>query len=91
MSSELPEKSFEYTIERGFLRYGPDACAEDSTALRENPDSYGEVPPGGYHRRAPEDYEDLRSLREAQEAEKGAPTIGMAERKKKIRGRTRRG
>ncbi len=31
-----------------------------------------------------EDYDDLRSLREAKETEKGAPTITMAELKKKI-------
>ena len=37
-----------------------------------------------------EDYDDLRSLREAKEAEKDSPTIGMAERKKKIRRRTSR-
>ncbi len=37
-----------------------------------------------------EDYDDLRSLREAKEAEKDAPTIGMAEMKKKIRGRPSR-
>ena len=37
-----------------------------------------------------EDYDDLRSLREAKETEKDAPTIGMAELKKKIRRRTSR-
>ena len=37
-----------------------------------------------------EDYDDLRSLREAKEAEKDSPTIGMAELKKKIRRRTSR-
>jgi len=37
-----------------------------------------------------EDYDDLRSLREAKETEKDAPTIGMAELKKKIRTRTSR-
>ena len=37
-----------------------------------------------------EDYDDLRSLREAKEAEKDAPTIGMTEMKRKIRGRTSR-
>jgi PHD/YefM family antitoxin component YafN of YafNO toxin-antitoxin module len=37
-----------------------------------------------------EDYDDLRSLREAKETEKDAPTIGMAEVKKKIRRRTSR-
>jgi len=35
-----------------------------------------------------EDYDDLRSLREAKEKEKDAPTIGMAELKKKIGRRT---
>ena len=37
-----------------------------------------------------EDYQDLRSLREAKEAEKDAPTIGMADLKKKIGRRTNR-
>ena len=36
------------------------------------------------------DYEDLRSLREAKEFEKSAPTIGLAELKKKIGRRTTR-
>ncbi len=36
-----------------------------------------------------EDYDDLRSLREAKETERDAPTIGMTELKKKIRSRTR--
>lgn len=37
-----------------------------------------------------QDYEDLRSLREAKEAEKDAPTIGMDELKEKIKMRTKR-
>ena len=37
-----------------------------------------------------ENYEDLRCLREAKEAEKNAPTIGIAELKKKIRRRSTR-
>jgi len=37
-----------------------------------------------------QDYEDLRNLREAKEAEKDAPTIGMDELKKKIKMRTKR-
>jgi hypothetical protein len=37
-----------------------------------------------------EDYQDLRFLREAKEAEKDAPTIGMAELKKKIGRRANR-
>ena len=35
-----------------------------------------------------EDYDDLRALREAKERERDAPTIGMAELKKKVRRRT---
>lgn len=35
-------------------------------------------------------YEDLRCLREAKEAEKNAPTIGIDELKKQIGGRTSR-
>jgi hypothetical protein len=37
-----------------------------------------------------EEYEDLRCLREAKKAERGAPTIGLAELRKKIAKRTRR-
>jgi len=37
-----------------------------------------------------EDYEDLRCLREAKEIERTAPTIGLAELKKKIGRRTSR-
>jgi hypothetical protein len=37
-----------------------------------------------------EDYDDLRSLREAKETERDAPTIGMPELKKKIGRRTSR-
>ncbi|OGW60987.1 MAG: hypothetical protein A2V83_07020 [Nitrospirae bacterium RBG_16_64_22] len=37
-----------------------------------------------------EDYYDLRCLRQGKEAEKGAPTIGMDELKKKLGSRTRR-
>jgi PHD/YefM family antitoxin component YafN of YafNO toxin-antitoxin module len=36
------------------------------------------------------DYEDLRSLREAKAIEKSAPTLGLAELKKKIGRRTTR-
>jgi len=37
-----------------------------------------------------EDYDDLRCLRDAKEAEKDAPTVGMDELKKKIGGSTSR-
>jgi len=37
-----------------------------------------------------DDYQDLRCLREAKAAEKDAPTVGMAELRKKIATRTTR-
>jgi len=60
MSPEISERSFEQAIESALLRYGPDACADETDAVREAPPPYGETPPGGYRRRRPEDYD--RSL-----------------------------
>jgi len=57
MSPEVSERAFEEAIECGLLQYGPDACAGDSTAVRETPPPYGESPPGGYRRRDPSDYD----------------------------------
>jgi type I restriction enzyme R subunit len=57
MSPDISERSFEEAIECGLLRYGPDACAGDKTAIGEPPAPWGEAPPGGYRRRAPEDYD----------------------------------
>lgn len=37
-----------------------------------------------------QDYEDLRCLRQAKEAEQDAPTIGIQELKNRIKGRTTR-
>jgi hypothetical protein len=37
-----------------------------------------------------ENYDDLRSLREAKEAEKDAPTVGLTDLRKKIKARTGR-
>jgi hypothetical protein len=58
MSPEVSERSFEEAIECGLLQNGPDACAGDTTGLRE-PQAlpYGDAPPGGYRKRRPEDYD----------------------------------
>ena len=57
MSPDISERSFEEAIECGLLQHGPDASAGDATAVRETSPPYGETPPGGYHRRNPEDYD----------------------------------
>jgi type I restriction enzyme R subunit len=57
MSPEISERSFEEAIECALLKYGPDACAGESTAVRETPPPYGDTPPGGYRKRKPEDYD----------------------------------
>jgi type I restriction enzyme R subunit len=57
VSPEISERSFEEAIECGLLQYGPDACAADTTAVRETPAPFGESPPGGYRKRRPEDYD----------------------------------
>jgi type I restriction enzyme R subunit len=57
MSPEISERSFEEAIECALLQHGRDACAGDQTAVRETPPPYGDTPPGGYHKRKPEDYD----------------------------------
>jgi type I restriction enzyme R subunit len=58
MSPVISERSFEEAIERALLRGGPDAAPNgDAPAVREAPPEFGETPPGGYHRRRPEDYD----------------------------------
>ena len=55
--AEISERSFEEAIECALLAHGLDACAGDTTAVRETPPPYGDAPPGGYRRRAPSDYD----------------------------------
>jgi len=57
MSPEISERSFEEAIECGLLQYGPDACAGETSAVREPPEPYGDTLPGGYRKRRPEDYD----------------------------------
>jgi type I restriction enzyme R subunit len=62
MSVQISERSFEEAIECALLAYGPDACAGDVTAVSETPPPYGETPPGGYHRRDPNEYDRKRCV-----------------------------
>jgi type I restriction enzyme, R subunit len=57
MSPEVSERSFEEAIECGLLQFGPDACAEAATGLREASRPYGDVHSGGYRKRHAEDYD----------------------------------
>jgi len=60
MTPDISERSFEEAIECGLLQGGPDACVGHADAVRETSLHYGDNPPGGYHRRRPEEYD--RSL-----------------------------
>src|SRR5690242_21125171 len=57
MTVDISERSFEAAIECGLFQYGPDACPGDANAMRESSPPFGEMPPGGYRKRQPEDYD----------------------------------
>ena len=57
MSPEISERAFEEAIECGLLQYGPDACAGEANTAREASPPFGEMPPGGYRKRSPGDYD----------------------------------
>jgi type I restriction enzyme R subunit len=57
MNPMVSERSFEEAIECALLAYGPDACSGDPLTLREIPLPFGEMPPGGYYKRRPEEYD----------------------------------
>lgn len=57
MSPQISERSFEEAIECGLLQYGPDACPGAADSVREPSQTYGEMPPGGYRKRRPEEYD----------------------------------
>ena len=58
MTPDISERAFEAAIECALLRYGPDACPDDATTVRESAPEFGDEPlPGGYLRRRPEDYD----------------------------------
>ena len=60
MSPEVSERAFEVAIECGLLQYGPDACPGEFSGVREIAPPFGNMPPGGYRKRRPEDFD--RSL-----------------------------
>ena len=57
MTPRISERSLEEAIECALLQHGPDACAGDSTAIREAAPPYRDTPPGGYRSRKHEDYD----------------------------------
>ncbi len=57
MTPKISERSFEEAIECALLQHGPDACPGDATSVLETPPTFGDAPPGGYHRRGPQDYD----------------------------------
>ncbi len=57
MSPEISERAFEDAIECALLEYGPDACVGAANAIRKVSPPYSNTPPGGYHKRRPEDYD----------------------------------
>lgn len=57
MSPDIYEHCFEDAIECGLLRFGPDACLESGGGFQEPVPPWSDMPPGGYHRRLPDDYD----------------------------------
>jgi type I restriction enzyme R subunit len=55
MSPDVSERSLEAAIEHALLQHGPDAGG--TGAIRDPSATYGDRPPGGYRKRAPEDYD----------------------------------
>lgn len=53
----ISERSFEDAIQSALLRDGPDDPSARAEVVRETPPAYGENVPGGYHKRAPEEYD----------------------------------
>ena len=53
----ISERSFEDAIQSALLRDGPDDPSAGAGAVRETLPAYGENVPGGYRKRAPEEYD----------------------------------
>ncbi len=62
MSLVISERGFEAAIECALVQGGPDACAGDAGSVRETPLAYGDMPPGGYRKRGPDDYDQTLCL-----------------------------
>jgi type I restriction enzyme, R subunit len=57
MTADVSERAFEEAIEAGLLRFGPDAAAEGTLGEPEETAAFGDMPPGGYRRRRPQDFD----------------------------------
>jgi len=61
VSAKISEQAFEAAIECELLQNGPDACGTDAADIAEigeqPPAPWGDTPPGGYRKRAPEVYD----------------------------------
>lgn len=53
---DISERHFEDTIEAALLAHGPDSLTGDADTFQEPPLSYGQLLPGGYHKRRPDEY-----------------------------------
>ena len=53
----ISERTFEDAIQSALLRDGPDDPSARAGAVRETLPAYGENVPGGYRKRAPEEYD----------------------------------
>lgn len=62
MSLEISERSFETVIEAALLQYGPDALPGDASFVRETSPPFGDMPPGGYRKRDPLEYDGALCL-----------------------------
>jgi AbrB family looped-hinge helix DNA binding protein len=85
-----PERRAEFLLSNAVDEKDYARAVEEVRRLALDPDSIPHSKPGKALKiqEQLQDYEDLRSLREAKEAEKDAPTIGIDELKKKIGTRT---
>lgn len=54
---DVSERSFEAAIESALLWHGPDAPTREGSRAQEAQVAYGEVAPGGYRRRLPEEFD----------------------------------
>jgi type I restriction enzyme R subunit len=59
---KVAERSFEDAIECTLLEGGPDACLVPTAGTHDRPQLYGSSVPGGYRKRAPEDYDRILCL-----------------------------
>jgi type I restriction enzyme R subunit len=57
MTPTIAERAFEDAIEAALLQGGPDASSGSREAISETARTWGEIAPGGYHKRRPDEYD----------------------------------